>query len=422
MTDYFVLGMNHKTAPVEIREMVAYSPDALEQTCGEILALPSVEEIIVLSTCNRTELISVVNDTEKAEEELQEYLLNDRGMKDYEKSWFFFYRSSGDAVRHIFRVAAGLDSMVVGELQITGQLKTAWEYAKEAGACGKSLEALLQHALKTVKVIRNSTNVSEGFVSVGSTAAELARKILGDLRKREALLIGAGEISEVTAKHLMKKGLDSLKVINRTFKNGKKLAEKLGGEAFEFSKLNEILETMDIVISSTGSREFILKTEDVKEIMRRRHHRPVFFIDIAVPRDIEPGIADLPDVYLYDIDDLDEAVQANLELRKSEAQKAEKIVEEEAEKFSQKMRMRNLNPLIASIQENASVIREKEIEKFIRKSGIKDENLKKEIDILTSSIIKKVLQEPIVTVRKLSLDESKGPNYINFIKDLFNLE
>lgn len=422
MSELMVLGFNHRTAPVEIREKLAFSRDELIEACRKVLKLPYVEEALILSTCNRTELIVSLTDLEQGREILINFLAEEKQISRSEFENCLYSYPSLDAVFHVFRVICGLDSMVLGESQITGQLKEAYELSFKAGTCKGTLNPLMQQALKTVKIIRNKTGISDNSVSVSYAAVELAKKILGVLDQRNGLLVGAGEMSELASLHLKKHGIKTINVTNRTYSKAVELAQKFSGKPFPFEELPQALHQSDVVISSTGSSEPIIETSLVKEIMKRRKYRPMFFIDIAVPRDIEEAVSSIPEVYLYDIDDLKNVVEANIQKRKMEAQKAEKIINQQVSQFQAWRKMQELNPVIQSLRDKAETIRRAELDKSLRKlKQIRPEE-KKEFERLSSAIVNKLLHEPIIALKKFSLDDTKKKKYIKVMKDFFNLE
>ncbi len=422
MSELLVLGLNHRTAPVEIREKVSFSKESLIEASQKILKLPYVEEALILSTCNRTEFIVALNDLEQGRRVLINYLAEEKKISKAEFKDYLYAYPSLDGVYHVFRVACGLDSMVLGESQITGQLKESYEFAFRAGTCKGILNPLIQQALKTVKIIRNKTGISNNSVSVSYAAVELAEKILGDLNRRNGLLVGAGEMSELASLHLKKHGIRTINVLNRTYSKAVELAQKFSGKPFSFNELTQALVQSDVVISSTGSSEPIVKASLVKEVMQKRKHRAMFFIDIAVPRDIEEEVSSIPEVYLYDIDDLKDITDANIKKREMEAKKADKIIHQQVAQFHAWLKLKEIYPVIRSLKDKAEKIRKVELEKSIRKMKKIGEEEKKELERLSSAIINKLLHEPITALKKFSLDESKKEKYIKFMKDFFNLE
>lgn len=422
MSELLVLGLSHRTAPIEIRETLSFSKESLIKACQKILQFPYAEEVLILSTCNRTELIVSVSDLEKGRQILINFLAGEKNVSGAEIKRYLYSHSSLNAVYHVFRVACGLDSMVLGETQITGQLKESYELAFKAGTCKIMLNSLIQQALKTVKIVRNKTGISENCVSIGYVAVQLAKKILGDLNQRNALLVGTGEMSELASLHLKKHGIKTINVLNRTYSKAEELARKFSGRPYSLVELPQALMQSDLVISSTGSSEPLIKTPLVREVMKERKYRSMFFIDIAVPRDIEEEVSHIPEVYVYDIDDLKDVVGSNLKKREREAQKADKIIHERVAQFNTWLKLREVNPLICSLREKAEKIRKAEIEKSMKKMKTFGAEEKSELERLSSAIVNKLLHEPIIALKKFSLDETKKKKYIKVMKDFFNLE
>lgn len=422
MSEFFVLGLNHRTAPVEIRENLSFSRDSLMEACQKLLKFPYIEEVLILSTCNRTELIVSLSDLEQGRRTLINFLAEEKKASSAEIKQYLYSYPSLDAVYHVFRVACGLDSMILGETQITGQLKESYELAFKAGTCKIMLNSLIQQALKTVKIIRNKTGISDNCVSIGYAAVELAKKILGDLSQRNGLLVGTGEMSELASLHLKKHGIKTINVLNRTYSKAVELAQKFSGRPYSLDELPQALKQSDLVVSSSGSSEPLIKTSLVGEIMKERKYQAMFFIDIAVPRDIEEDVSHIPEVYLYDIDDLKHVVDSNLKKRYVEAQKADKIIHERVAQFNAWLKSREINPLICSLREKAEKIRKAEIDKSMKKMKTFGAEEKSEMERLSSAIVNKLLHEPIIALKKFSLDETKKKKYIRVMKDFFNLE
>lgn len=422
MSELLILGLNHRTAPVTIREKVSFSRESLIETCQKLLKLPYAEEALILSTCNRTELIVSVTDLEQGRRVLADFLAQEKNITRAELKDYLYFYPSLDAVSHVFRVACGLDSMILGESQITGQLKEAYKLSFQAGTCKGMLNPLIQQALKTVKIIRNKTGISANSVSVSHAAVELAKKILGDLNQKNGLLIGTGEMSEIASLHLKKHGIKTINVLNRTYSKAVELAQKYSGKPFSLDELPQALIQSDVVISSTGSPRPLIKAPLVKEVMKKRKYRAMFIIDIAVPRDVEEEVSSIPEVYLYNIDDLKEVVKANLKKREMEAQKAEKIIAQQASQYHNWLKLKELNPVIRSLKDKAERIRKAELEKSIRKLNKIGAEEKNELERLSSAIVNKLLHEPIIALKKFSLDETKKKKYIKVMKDFFNLE
>ncbi len=404
--DILLLGVNHKTAPVEVRERLALresDPSALRLFHD----LPACLEIVFLSTCNRVEIIAGTNDIEAARRQLVETWQKSSGVSPDVFSRSTYEYSGVDAVRHVFRVASSLDSMVVGEPQILGQLKDAYRDASEANCSGHLLNKLMHKAFSTAKRIRTETRIASQAVSISYAAVELAKKIFGDLKGKSALLVGAGEMAELAAQHLKTNGIDDLIVANRTLERAIELSKALGGKAVSLEELEDMLVDVDIVISSTGAPGLVIKKEQVKRIMRPRRHRLLFFIDIAVPRDIDPDINEIDNVYLFDIDELKEVVEENKAERKKEAIRAERIVEAEVIKFKSWMKSLDIIPIIKKLQEKAESVRQKELRKTLKNlKGLNDKE-KKAIEKLSMSLVNKILHDPIIFIKKGSSEKQR---------------
>ena len=328
------LGINHKTAPVEIREKVAFAPERMDESLRDLHALPQVLEAVIVSTCNRTELYCRVDaEAGDMDRTLLDWMARTHGLQAQELGRYAYVHRGPEAIRHLLRVASGLDSLVLGEPQILGQLKSAWQDARHAGTLGRQLGRLFQHAFSVAKQVRTDTAIGESAVSVAFAAVSLARQIFGDLDAQTALLIGAGETIELTARHLHANRLGHMLVANRSLDRAQRLAELFGGEALTLPGLPERLAEADIVISSTASPLPILGKGMVERALRERRHRPMFMVDIAVPRDIEPEVGELDDVFLYTVDDLQAVIEDNIASRREAAAQAEEIIDNRVEEF-----------------------------------------------------------------------------------------
>jgi glutamyl-tRNA reductase len=316
----FTIGISHHTAPIEIREKVAIPRTEYADRVRDLCALPGIEEVIILGTCNRTEIYSLTSDTGKSE--LVDWVHRVNGIPDGELDKHFYQYQGEDAARHLIRVASGLDSLVLGETQILGQLKDAWQQAHDAGSLGKVLDRLFQHTFAAAKTIRNRSGISDHPVSVAYTAVVLARQIFGDLSSQTVALVGAGEMVQLCGRYLRDHGIAKLLIINRSREKAEELAEEMDATALTLDRLDEALPKADILFSSTASPEPVIKKQNIKAALRKRRHRPMFLVDIAVPRDIEPEISKLKDVYLYTIDDLQQVVDENMQQRSDAAKSA----------------------------------------------------------------------------------------------------
>ncbi|RMG57773.1 MAG: glutamyl-tRNA reductase [Gammaproteobacteria bacterium] len=328
------LGINHKTAPVEVREKVAFAPERMDESLRSLKALEPVLEAVIVSTCNRTELYCRMDrEQPDAEHILLEWMSATHGVPEGELGRYAYVHRGPEAIRHLLRVACGLDSLVLGEPQILGQLKSAWQDARHAGTLGRQLGRLFQHAFSVAKQVRTDTAIGESAVSVAFAAVSLARQIFGELDRQTALLIGAGETIELTARHLSANRIGRMLVANRSLDRAERLAELFGGEALTLPGLPERLAEADIIISSTASPLPILGKGMVERALKERRHRPMFMVDIAVPRDIEPEVGELDDVFLYTVDDLQAVIEENIASRQEAAAQAEEIIDSRVDEF-----------------------------------------------------------------------------------------
>ncbi|MDH4184579.1 MAG: glutamyl-tRNA reductase [Nitrospinota bacterium] len=417
-----VLGVNHKTAPVEVREKLAIA----EKSLGESLRLlderaPGLSEKVVLSTCNRTEIYARVADVSGGVDELKRFLC---GYHEIDRSTLdkaTYVLTLEDAVEHLFRVASSLDSMIVGEPQILGQVKGAYQAAREFSATGTILNRLFEQSFNVAKRIRTETAIAENAVSVSYAAVELARKIFGDLAGKTALLIGAGEMIELAVKHLMGQGVETVLVANRTFERAKELATRFNGEAVNFDHLHEELKRCDIVISSTGAPHFVVRRDLAEKVISQRKNRPMFFIDIAVPRDIEPSVNEIDNCYLYNIDDLHSVVQANMAERAKEAARAEEIVKTEVIQFFTWLDHLEMAPTIIALRKSMDEIRKKELERGMSRLGALSAQDKEAVERMTESMVNKILHSPIANLKRKAETE-EGHAYLKAVRYLFGLD
>jgi glutamyl-tRNA reductase len=421
MSHIVLLGMSHKTAPVEIREQLAVSCRKEVNPLHMLPHLEHVDELVFLSTCNRVEFLFTCSSFAEGVREIKAVLRTHVGlpMTFPLDSHLYVYKDM-EAVKHLFMVASSLDSMIVGEPQILGQLKQAYRDAVEYRTVKVVLNRLLHKSFSVAKRVRTETCIGSCAVSVSYAAVELARKIFGDLRDKSVLLIGAGEMAELAAEHFLGQGVRRMMVANRTLERAMELAARFKAETVSFDRFLEELKAMDIVVSSTGSQEPIILYQDVKSRMRERRNKPLFFIDIAVPRDIDPRVNEIDNVYVYDIDDLQGVIDINREERRNLAQIAEHIVNEETIKFKKWMNTLSAVPTIVSVREKAETIRQNEIRKTFSQLPDLSDREREAIEILTQSIIKKLLHDPIVFLKKKAQREAQAV-YMDFTQQLFNL-
>ncbi|NOZ69045.1 MAG: glutamyl-tRNA reductase [Deferribacteres bacterium] len=414
-----VIGLNHKTAALDVREKVAFDGARLDEAMNMLKNSGAVKENIILSTCNRVEIYAVVNDIGSGVESIKNFLssFHNVPLEFLDKSLYVY--TGADAVRHLYRVASSLDSMVVGEPQILGQLKDAFEAALRNRSTGVLLNKLMRKAVSTAKRIRTETKIAESAVSISFAAVELAKKIFDDLSSKSFMLIGAGEMAELAARHLITNGVKKVFVTNRTAARAEELAAEFHGKAVPFEDfIRELLHT-DIIICSTGAPHYILKKEQLQRIMKERRQKPVFIIDISVPRNIDPRINDLDNVYLYDIDNLQGIIETNLNERAKEAEKAEKIVDEEIDSFLKWKESLSAAPTIVALRNKAEEIRKAELEKVLRKLGPMEEDRIKSIEYLTVSIVNKIIHPPTAA---LKADDEDKEQMLDIVQKLFNLK
>jgi len=416
-----VLGLNHNTAPVELREKLAVPEDRLPYFYAQILQNERIYEAMILSTCNRVEYYIVTDDFLcNVENVLQ--IISEENSVDYSKLRNHTYIHCGsEAVRHIFKVASGLDSLVLGEPQIFGQVKDSFRLANIHGKMDKLLKKLDEFTIKTSKKVRTNTGISENPITVSYSAVELAKKIFGELKNKSALIIGAGEMCELAAKHLRNADISEIFVTNRTYSKAENLAQEINGIPVDFERFTEYLKKTDIVISSTGAPYYVLEHAQVKNAMTSRKYEPMFFIDIAVPRDIDPKINDIENTYVYDIDDLKSVVEANKKAREKEAVKAMEIVEQSVNDFHKWVESLKIVPVIKEMRGMFEDIKEMELERFINKSKIEDEQTKKLLNNILNSYMNKVLHTPLTNLKNHGTSKNKY-TLTEAVNTIFNLE
>jgi glutamyl-tRNA reductase len=365
--ELFAVGISWRTAPVAVREKLAVPDDELASVLTALRHVPAVSEVMLVSTCNRVEIYGAAGDGagDEAVAAVRKVLPESRGVPERELSSVLFGHARGGAIRHVFRVAAALDSLVVGEAQILGQLKAAYQFASEHGTSGPILRRCLERAFGVAKRVRSETAIARGAANVSSVAVELAARVFGELRGKHVLVVGAGKMSTLAARHLRRAGVETLVVTNRSPERAAALARELDAVARPWAELEQLLATADVVISSTGAREPILTVPLCKRVTKARRWRPMMIIDIAVPRDADPGIAQLDGVYAFDIDDLEKVVSANLGQRKQAAQEAERIVDSEIGHFEQWVAAQEVVPTILALRHHFSRVAEAEVEHLL---------------------------------------------------------
>jgi glutamyl-tRNA reductase len=418
--ELLVIGLNHNTAPIAIRECLAFPEDKLEDALSKVHTLSSVKENMIVSTCNRVEVYSATRETEKAIYDLKGFLSQYHGipLKEFEESLYTYVGE--EAVRHIFRVASSLDSMVLGEPQILGQIKNAYDISQQTKTSGLILHRLLHRAFHVAKRVRTETKIAISAVSVSSVAVELAERIFGTLEKKTVLLIGAGEMCELAARHLVSAGIEKILITNRTYERAVALAQGFRGEAIPFEEMGQGLKKADIVISATNSPQYLIGHDQIIKMMKDRKQKPIFFIDISDPRDIEPKVGDIENVYLYNIDDLQKVAKGNIKDREKEAQKAEAIVQDEVVKFVNWYRSLEVTPTIVALRNKFEEIRKRELEKILSLHPNLSEKERQSLEALTSAIINKILHTP-TTLLKQTNEEATTDLYLDALHALFGL-
>ena len=411
-----ILGLNHNTAPVEIREQVVFSGDDVSRALASMTQLPGVAEAVLLSTCNRTEFYVITDDAGRGR--LREWLHDDRNL-DPSFGDTLFTLDDDAAIRHIFRVACGLDSMILGEPQILGQLKDAFRCAQEAGTLGRQLSRLMQHTFAVAKKIRTDTEIGASPVSVASAAVSLANQFFAGFTNHTALLVGAGATVELLAKHLSSRDIGRLFVANRDVEKARELAGRFGGFALPLSEIEGTLPEADILISSTASSEPVILLKHMQAAIKARKRKPVFAIDLAVPRDIEDGVGDLEDVYLYTIDDLDRVIQEGQGQREAAAAEADKLLDDEIHRYLSIERSKQAVPVIAALRAQSELIRDEVNATAKRRIG-RGESVDDTIDYATSALMKKLLHSPSVALRKAG--EESNEDLIDAARTLFDLD
>ena len=414
---FVLIGVNHKSAPVEVRERLAIPESRLADAITQLARFPGVEEGMILSTCNRVEIISRVNDSNP---DLRGFLAEYFSTEPQSLAGQLYEYRDNDAIRHIFRVAASLDSMVVGEPQVLGQVKAAYATACAVGALRSQLQSLMTRSFAVAKRVRTETAIGSSAVSVASAAVDLATQIFGSLSGKRVYLVGAGKMSELAARHLISGGAAAIFVANRTHTRALALAERFRGTAIRFEELYQTADQADIVITSTGSPHAIFRREHGELFLHRRKNRPMFFIDIAVPRDVDQEMNKLDGIFVYDIDDLQQVVSANVANREREAARAHEIVETELQRFVARMQTQEVAPTIVSLQEHLENIRQAELDRVRGKLGKLSPEQEGAIEALTRGIINKVLHTPI-TALKNAAAEAEANTVVDHVRRIFNL-
>ncbi|MBF0551787.1 MAG: glutamyl-tRNA reductase [Deltaproteobacteria bacterium] len=416
-----LVGLNHKTAALALREKLNFNRDDIDAAYQGIISIPSLTEGIYISTCNRVELMATTEEPVRTVDGISKFLSNYHGVKLDEFTQSLYVYRDRDTVKHLFEVASSLDSMILGEPHILGQIKVAYRQAVAQGASGVILNRLLHKAFSVAKRVRTETGICSSAVSVSYAAVELAKKIFGQLKGKKALLVGAGEMAELAAEHLLSAGVAEITIANRTLQNAVTLAKRFHGQAASLSEIPTVLQRADIVITSTGAEGFVIGYDDVKGMMRQRKNRPIFFIDIAVPRDVEPSINTIGNVYVYDIDDLKGIIESNKSKREEEAIKACRIIDEEVLKFENWVKTLDVVPTIRGIKDKLEAIRKAELDRSQAVLKQLSPDQVQAINVLTESLVKKVLHDPVLYL-KLNGHRQNRQARIDQVRKVFNLD
>lgn len=413
-----VLGLNHRTAPVDVRECFAFPEDQIRLMLRRFKRLDRWFEGVILSTCNRTELYAVVEDAQEDLEVIKRLLARMAG-EQYDEAYFYCHVDSA-CIRHLFRVSASLDSLVLGEGQILSQVKSAYALARSMGTTGTMLNTLFNRAIAVGKRVRTDTRIAYSPVSISSAAVELAKKITGDLTLASVLVVGAGKMAELTARHLIENGVSTIFVSNRNFERAQNLAARFHGIAIPFEDFLTSAENADIIITSTGAPHYIIKAWDVAHILPRRMGKPLVFIDIAVPRDVEPEVAALTGATLYNIDDLEAVVEANRETREAEAPLANAIIEDELAALEERLSYLSMRPVMTQFKDKMDFLREKMLKRALVKLPDLTEQERKVVERLSKTLLRKFLRDPMMAMQEVA-GTRREAFYRRAIKELFNL-
>jgi glutamyl-tRNA reductase len=416
-----VIGVNYKTAPVEIRERLTFNETDLAMAIKTLQSKKSILENIILSTCNRTEIYAVVDQLHTGRYYIKEFLSEWFDLDQEEFSPFLNYYEEDAAIEHLLKVSCGLNSMILGETQILGQVRTSFLLAQEYETTGTIFNHLFKQALTVAKRGHSETEIGANAVSVSYAAVELAKKIFGSLDQKHVLILGAGKMGELAAQNLHGSGVRKVTVMNRTYEKAISLAERFSGQAKTMDDLEDSLSDADILISSTGAKEFVITKETVAKVAKIRKGKPLFMVDIAVPRDLDPQIAELENVFLYDIDDLEGIVEANLQERKKAAEKISLMIEKEIVEFKQWLGMLGVVPVISALREKALAIQTETMESIERKIPQLSEHDKKVLSKHTKSIINQLLKDPILQAKELAAQPDADKS-LELFKKIFNIE
>jgi len=417
-----VVGLSHKTAPIEVREKLNFPEATVPEALRKLVSYEGIREGLILSTCNRVEIYASVQDSANGIERIKQFISDYHGLSREALEQSLYVYPDAQGVRHTFRVASSLDSMVLGEAQILGQLKDAFDISLKAKTTSTILNKLIKKAISVAKRVRTETRLAEGAVSISTAAVELAKKIFGELTGKYVMLLGAGEMAELAAQHLLGNGVKNIMVANRTFERAEELATEFKGDAIRFENFPDALVMVDILICATGASHYVVDRDMVSRVLKERRNKPIFMIDISNPRNIDPEVDKVDNVYLYDIDDLQSKVDVNTGGRAREAEKAEELITQEVETYPQWERALDAVPTIVDLREKVEDIRKRELDKTIGSlNGITDDQ-KRAMEAMSQAIVNKLLHAPLVVLKQAASAPGEGDNTIAIARRLFNLD
>jgi glutamyl-tRNA reductase len=417
-----VVGLSHKTAAIEVREKLNFPESTLPDALRKLMAYEGIRESLIVSTCNRVEIYASVTESDKGIDQVKQFISDYHGLSREALEQSLYVYPDAQGVRHTFRVASSLDSMVLGEAQILGQLKDAFDIALKTKTTSTILNKLIKKAISVAKRVRTETRLAEGAVSISSAAVELAKKIFGELEGKNVMLLGAGEMAELAAQHLLGNGVKNIMVANRTFERAEELAKEFKGDAIRFEHFPDALMMVDILICATGAPNYVVNRDMASRALKERRHKPIFMIDISNPRNIDPEVDKVDNVYLYDIDDLQSKVDVNTEGRAKEAGRAEEIVAQEVETYLAWERALDAVPTIVDLREKVEDVRRRELEKALGSLDGITEDQKRAVEAMSQAIVNKLLHAPLVVLKQAASGPDTSDNTIAIARKLFNLD
>jgi glutamyl-tRNA reductase len=416
-----VVGISHKKAPLELRERFVLNETNIPEALRRLQSEPEIEEAVVISTCNRVEFVLVAFEKQDGMAGFRRFAESFYGVRFDDFAECFHVHREDEAIRHLFRVASGLESLIVGEPQVLGQVKQAYFVAKEAETCGNALESLFHRVFNTAKRVRTETHVAEAPVSISSAAVEMAERTFGGLQDKSVLIIGAGQMGELAARHLVSSGISTILVSNRTHTHAVALAQELRGLAVQFSEIWQAMQTVDIVISSTGCPHYIITHEDMARLMAERNGRPIFLMDIAVPRDVDPAVRDVLGCTLVNIDGLEEVTHHNLHQREKAMEAADRILDEEMELFRTRQQQLNVVPTIVRLKQRVEEIRQSEMKRMRRTFGELTPDQEQALEALTHGLVNKILHTPFTQLKQAAGRPDRS-EFIDVVRTIFHLQ